>query len=183
MVVKSGACNSAPFRDEMRRKSAGLSSISTGSLPLAFRKRFVIGFHLSRPTGKLGQLPSQAQLCLLSTGSPARTGFPHRTASHHFLVFLVNSRESESAGTPVPSKKTPLDEMRAIVRSYDELADDPAAQAAYLGLMGGLDHGMVASYRDVLLGHTAPKHRRRPKRNPTGRQRVATVTITLHIVR
>ncbi|KAB7846599.1 hypothetical protein J7W19_27045 [Streptomyces mobaraensis NBRC 13819 = DSM 40847] len=80
-------------------------------------------------------------------------------------------------------KKTPLDEMRTIVRQYDALADDPEAQAAYLGLMGGLDHGMVASYRDVLLGEVSATNRRRPQRNPTGRQRVATVTITLHVVR
>ncbi|WP_030612565.1 hypothetical protein [Streptomyces sclerotialus] len=78
------------------------------------------------------------------------------------------------------SKKSPLDHMRMVVQQYDQLSTDPQAQQAYLDVMG-LDHGMVAAYRDVLLNTDARKSAPRPARNPIGRQRVATITVTFTV--
>ncbi|MFG2302188.1 hypothetical protein [Actinacidiphila glaucinigra] len=79
------------------------------------------------------------------------------------------------------STESPLDHMRMVVTLYDRLGDDPQAQETFLRVMGGIDHGMVAAYREVLRDTDVAKHSRRPVRNPIGRQRVTTVTFTVQL--
>ncbi|MFF3561189.1 hypothetical protein ACFYXS_14225 [Streptomyces sp. NPDC002574] len=79
------------------------------------------------------------------------------------------------------SSTSPLNHMRTVVTLYDHLADDPQAQETLLGIMGGLDHGVVASYRKVLLDTDAPVDFRRLPRNPIGHRCVATVTFTVQL--
>ncbi|MDX2646433.1 hypothetical protein PV341_23280 [Streptomyces sp. PA03-1a] len=79
------------------------------------------------------------------------------------------------------SNKSPLDHMRTVVTLYDRLGDDPQAQETLLRIMGGIDHDMVAAYREVLRDTDALKHSRRPVRNPNGRQLVTTVTLTVQL--
>nr|BFD94233.1 hypothetical protein KitaXyl93_55930 [Kitasatospora sp. Xyl93] len=67
----------------------------------------------------------------------------------------------------------PLRRLRSIVSAYDRIAAEaPQDLGAYLYLYG-IDHGMVAAYRNAVRDADA----RRPRRNPTNCQRIVRFTL------
>lgn len=72
-------------------------------------------------------------------------------------------------------QNSPLHRMRSIVSTYDRIAHEaPQDLGAYL-YPYGIDHDMVATYRNAI--RDADARTRRPRRNPDNCQRIVRFTI------